>query len=55
MGILDDIEKMDEADGLKHQLKKLEKVEEENNRMLKEILKILKKSRSTVKKEGEKR
>jgi hypothetical protein len=49
MGILDDIEKMDEADSLRSTLKRLEKLEEENNRLLKEILKRMK-SRSKVQK-----
>ncbi len=56
MGILDDIEKIDETDGLKAQLKRIEKMEEENNRMLKEILKLLRtRARASGKKEGEKR
>jgi uncharacterized protein (UPF0335 family) len=53
MGILDDIEKIDESDGLRNQLKRIEKLEEENNKLLKEILKTLK--RGSIRKEGEKR
>lgn len=50
MGILDDIEKMDEGDSLKATLKRIEKLEEENNKLLKEILKRVKSNSRTVKK-----
>ena len=43
MGILDDIEKIDEEEGLRSTLKKIERLEEENNELLKEILDRLKK------------
>ncbi|MFO8050612.1 MAG: hypothetical protein R6V01_02795 [Thermoplasmatota archaeon] len=42
MGILDDIEKIDEKEGLRSTIKRIEKLEEENNKLLKEILKRLK-------------
>jgi hypothetical protein len=42
MGILDEIERIDDEDILKHTLKKMVKLEEENQKLLKEILKILK-------------
>lgn len=42
MGILDDIEKLDEGEGLKASLKRIEKIEEENQKLLKIIIKILK-------------
>lgn len=42
MGILDDIEKIDEEEGIKATLKKIEKLQEENNRLLKEILRRMK-------------
>ena len=42
MGILDEIEKIDEEDGVKGTLKRIEKLEEENNKLLKEIRKMLK-------------
>ena len=50
MGILDDIEKMDDEETIRSSLKRIEKLEEENNKMLKEILRALK-SRSKKKKE----
>ncbi|MGA1822945.1 MAG: hypothetical protein ACMUIG_10510 [Thermoplasmatota archaeon] len=51
MGILDEIEKIDEEDGVKGMLKRIEKLEEENNKILKEIRKMLK----TKKKGGSKK
>ena len=42
MGILDEIERIDDEDVLKHTLNKIMKLEEENQKILKEILKILK-------------
>jgi len=44
LGILDDIEKIDEEESLKATLKKIERLQEENNKMLKEILKRIKRS-----------
>ena len=41
MGILDDIEKMDESETLKASLKRIEKLEDETNKLLKEILKSI--------------
>ncbi len=56
MGILDDIEKMDESESLKATLKRIEKLEEENNKLLKDILKSIR-SRSLGRKtkEGERK
>ncbi len=49
MGILDDIEKIDSEEGARSTLKKIERLEEENNKLLKEILKRLKdRSKKTV-------
>ena len=42
MGILDDIEKLDEESGLKASLKRIEKLEEENQKLLKIIIKLIK-------------
>jgi hypothetical protein len=50
MGILDDIEKIDEEEGAKSTLKRIEKLQEQNNKLLKEIYRMLKKN--THKKKG---
>jgi hypothetical protein len=42
MGILDDLERIDDEEVLKHTLNKIVKLEEENQKLLKDILKILK-------------
>lgn len=42
LGLLDDIEKLDEGDGLKASLKRIEKLEEENQKLLKIIIKLIK-------------
>ena len=42
MGILDEIERIDDEEILKSTLNKIVKLEEENQKILKEILKILK-------------
>jgi len=42
MGILDEIERIDDEEILRSSLKKIEKLEEENQKLLKEILRILK-------------
>jgi hypothetical protein len=41
MGILDDLEKIDDEDVLRSSLNKMIKLEEENQKLLKEILKIM--------------
>ena len=46
MGILDEIEKIDEDDSLKGTLKRIEKLEEDNQKLLKEILRTLKKKKN---------
>ncbi|MFW3146809.1 MAG: hypothetical protein ACMUIE_08370 [Thermoplasmatota archaeon] len=46
MGILDDIEKLDVDESLKGTLKRIERLEEENQKLLREILKILKSKKS---------
>ncbi len=53
MGILDEIEKIDDEEVLKASLKRIEKLEEENQKILKKILKILRiNERRRVEKEG---
>ena len=42
LGILDDMERLDEGDGLKASLKRIEKLEEENQKLLKIIIKLIK-------------
>ncbi len=56
MGILDDIEKMDEGDSLKSTLKRIEKLEEENNKLLKEVLRAVRsRSKAHKAKEGDRK
>ncbi len=56
MGILDDIEKIDDEETLRSTLKKIEKLEEENNKMLKEILRALRsRSKKNKNREGDER
>ncbi len=56
LGILDDIEKLDEGDGVKASLKRIEKLEEENQKLLKIIIKLikLKEKSSSVKRRSKK-
>jgi len=42
VGILDDIEKIDEEDDIRASLKRMEKLGKENQKLLKDIMKLLK-------------
>lgn len=56
MGILDEIERLDEGDGMKASLKRIEKLEEENQKLLKIIIKLIKskEKNSSVKRRSKK-
>lgn len=50
MGILDEMEKLDEEGELRSRLKRIETLEEENNQLLKKILKKVTKDKKKKKK-----
>ncbi|MBN1389529.1 MAG: hypothetical protein JXA22_02690 [Candidatus Thermoplasmatota archaeon] len=52
MGILDEIERIDDEEVLKSSLRRIEKLEEENKKMLKEVLRMLKMNQKREKSRG---